>query len=100
MGKSGSFFFFSYDNKYILKTMTETELAVLRDNFLIKYSYHIVYHQYSFIARLYGAFTIRIEGLSPVHLILMENTLGYLEKFGGVDRCYDLKGSLVNREVK
>ena len=44
MGKSGSFFFFSYDNKYILKTMTETELAVLRANFLYKYSYHIVYH--------------------------------------------------------
>lgn len=30
----------------------------------------------------------------------MENTLGYLEKFGGLDRCYDLKGSLVNRQVK
>jgi 1-phosphatidylinositol-4-phosphate 5-kinase len=30
-GKSGSFFFFSYDKKFLLKTMNDSEMKVLKD---------------------------------------------------------------------
>ena len=43
---------------------------------------------------------IIIEGLSLIHLVMMENTLGNLGKLRGVDRWYDLKDTLVNREFK
>jgi len=33
----------------------------------------------SILAKVYGAYTVSIEGVSPIHLILMENTLGPLK---------------------
>lgn len=49
---------------------------------------------------MYGIYTLIIEGVSPVHLIMMENSLEGLDKFGGCVRRYDLKGSLINRYVR
>ena len=39
-GKSGSFFFFSYDNKFIIKTLKGNEKKILL-NMLDDYIYHI-----------------------------------------------------------
>ncbi len=35
MGKSGSFFFFTWDSKYILKTIYEHELKLLNNGFYL-----------------------------------------------------------------
>ena len=78
MGKSGSFFFFSHDNTLILKTMTNVELKVMKDKFLKNYSLHLMKNNNSILAKLYGAYTISIEGVSPINLVLMENTLNSL----------------------
>jgi len=51
----------------------------------------------SLVARIYGIFTVRMEELEPVHILLMSNAARcgkYIEK------CFDLKGSIINREVK
>lgn len=61
---------------------------------------HIRENKNFIIAQVYGVYTVQIEGVAPVHLILMENTLGTLAQHGGAQRVYDLKGSLVNRYVK
>jgi 1-phosphatidylinositol-4-phosphate 5-kinase len=56
-GKSGSFFFFSYDRQFIIKTMNSSELKVFR-NALPNYFLHLKDNKNSIIARIYGAFTV------------------------------------------
>jgi len=94
-GKSGSFFFFSNDQNFIIKTMTNSDLETFTRIFK-DYSHHICKYPNSLLARIYGVFTIEKDDMVPVHLILMGNTM----KTKYLKRVFDLKGSLVNREVK
>lgn len=59
-GKSGSFFFFSHDKKFIIKTMKDHELETMMENFLEKYYSHIMTYENSYLARIYGIYTIDI----------------------------------------
>ena len=54
-GKSGSFFFFSHDRKFIIKTMFQEELNLMMEN-LPQYFEHIKKNSDSLIARIYGVF--------------------------------------------
>ena len=54
-GKSGSFFFFSHDRKFIIKTMFTEELSYIMEN-LEPYYEHIKANPSSLIARIYGLF--------------------------------------------
>lgn len=74
MGKSGAFFFFSYDKRIIIKTINTRELEVMKDRILIPYCKHIKENSKSLLSRCYGTFTIEIDGVSPVHIIMMENS--------------------------
>lgn len=56
-GKSGSFFFFSYDKKFLIKTMNNNELRVFKSA-LPDYIQHIKKNPNSLIARIYGIFTV------------------------------------------
>ncbi len=50
------------------------------------------------MARIYGIFTVKLEDLDPIHLLLMENTMQYLsEEKVSVNSTFDLKGSLKGR---
>ncbi|CAD8087932.1 unnamed protein product [Paramecium sonneborni] len=93
LGKSGSFFFYTYDNIFVLKTINSSELKFIQD-FLEDYYNYIIKDQ-TFLAKYYGLYTISIEGFSSIHLLLMENIFLSLPKERIV---YDLKGSLVNRK--
>lgn len=73
-GKSGSFFFFSHDNKFIIKTMNEEELRTFKSIFK-SYFERVTQNPYSLLARIYGVFTVEIEKLHKVHLILMGNSM-------------------------
>jgi 1-phosphatidylinositol-4-phosphate 5-kinase len=95
-GKSGSFFFFSFDKRFIIKTMNDSELAVFKKA-LPDYFLHLKNHANSLIARIYGIFTVQREDVSPVHLLLMANA-GQTGK--DILNVFDLKGSLFNREEK
>jgi 1-phosphatidylinositol-4-phosphate 5-kinase len=94
-GKSGSFFFFSQDKKFIIKTMTNSDLDTFKKLF-VDYANHVSAHKSSLLARVYGIFTIKKEDMVPVHLILMGNTM----KVKSLKCVFDLKGSMVNRETK
>jgi len=72
-GKSGSFFFFSYDRKFLIKTMNNKELDIFLKA-LPDYVYHLKNNSSSLIARIYGVFTVRMENLVAVHLLLMANS--------------------------
>ena len=73
-GKSGSFFFFSHDKRFIIKTITkdelETLLVILKD-----YIEHFKKNPQSLIVKIIGVFTIKRVSMGEVHTIVMENTL-------------------------
>ena len=73
-GASGSFFFFSNDKKFIVKTMTDSELSFFRHKFAEAYFEHLKKHDESLLARIYGVYTVKIQGLTNVHLMLMGHT--------------------------
>jgi len=73
-GKSGSFFFFSHDRRFIIKTMFQDELDIMMEN-LPEYFEHLKENPDSLIARIYGVFQVSMEGIVPVNLLLMANTI-------------------------
>ena len=61
MGKSGAFFFFSYDRRFILKTLKKEEIPTLKA-LLFDYYNHITWENpNSLLARIYGLYEIQIE---------------------------------------
>ena len=75
-GRSGEFFFFSYDNKYVLKTITINEFNFLEEN-LFYFHEHYKRNPDSLLAKVYGLFTFKGNEMQRTyHLILMKNILG------------------------
>ena len=73
-GRSGSFFFFSHDRKFIIKTMTQTELDLYLTK-LAAFKDHFLSNENSLLAKIFGVFTITTEHMKDVHVMLMENTV-------------------------
>ena len=96
-GASGSFFFFSHDRRFIIKTMSEEELKLFK-RILPDYELHVTENPDSIISRTYGVYTIKMKKIATVHLMLMANTLRY-RNADFIERVFDLKGSSVSREV-
>jgi hypothetical protein len=60
-GKSGSFFFFTHNNKFLIKTLTNQELQTLLGDFLEQYYEHVTTNHFSLLAKIYGVYTIVIK---------------------------------------
>ena len=97
-GRSGSFFFFSHDRKFIVKTMTKGELDLFLQ-ILPQLSEHHKKTPRSLLSKILGVFTVKMRKVDPVHLMLMENTMR-LKNPDKLNYVFDLKGSLVDRKVK
>ena len=97
-GRSGSFFFFSYDNRFLIKTLQGEEKRKLL-NMMNLYIKHIKEtNNESLIARIYGVFTFMTNQYQPVDVVIMQNTAHlYDESFKKFS--FDLKGSTVGRRV-
>lgn len=98
-GKSGSFFFFSHDRKFIIKTMNTEEFNTFHKIFE-RYFEHVQKYKNSLITRIYGIYTVKKEKIEPVHCILMGNTICSANDGKLIKYIFDLKGSLINREVE
>ena len=98
-GGSGSFFFFSHDNKFLIKTLAQRERGVLI-GMLDKYIDHIKKtRNRSLIARIYGLFTIKTNYFESVDILIMQNTANLFHKKRKL-LSFDLKGSVIDRKVK
>ena len=97
-GRSGSFFFFSHDNKFIIKTISKSELDTFL-KMLPALAEHYKNNPDCLIVKTFGAFTVKTDSTDEVHLVLMENTL-QLKHQKGLQYIFDLKGSLVDRKTK
>lgn len=95
-GKSGSFFFFSADQRFIIKTMTDDDFNAFQ-RIQKAYFAHVIKHDNSLLARVYGIYSVQMEDQKPVKLIVMENGMRGATEIQGV---FDLKGSMVNRIEK
>ena len=96
-GKSGSFFFFSHDKKFIIKTLQKEEMRTML-KILDSYIDHIVtLDNKSLLVRIYGLFTIENDYFSNIQLLLMENTCQNFHDMNIKLFSFDLKGSIANR---
>jgi 1-phosphatidylinositol-4-phosphate 5-kinase len=95
-GKSGSFFYFTRDFKYIIKTVTDEEEKFLQR---IAYQYydHMKNNPNSLIVRFLGLHKVRLAKEQRfITVVVMENIFYNTEQFKMHER-YDLKGSKVGR---
>lgn len=90
--KSGQFFFFTFDRKYLIKTQPKAESKFLR-GFLKKYYEHLAQFPQTWLVHLYGMHRITIAG-KKVHFIIMRNCFPNDKP---IHQKFDLKGSLHGR---
>lgn len=57
-GRSGSFFFFSHDKKFIIKTVSKNELNIMLE-LIPEYANHFMSNPDSLLAKCLGLFTIK-----------------------------------------
>jgi len=94
-GRSGSFFIFSSDHKYLLKTIPVNE-AMLFNSILVKYRQHMVQNPESLIVKVFGVFAYETSYAPTVYLMIMENIFATKKT---IHQRYDIKGSWVRRNV-
>ena len=93
VGRSGSFFFFTHDDRFLIKTLQSSDKSNLF-SMLDDMIDHFRETKNSLIARIYGVFTLESNVFSPVDIVIMQNT----GRINGPQRLiFDLKGSKVNR---
>lgn len=97
-GKSGSFFFFSQDKKFIIKTLKKSERQLLLDMLpsLVKFIHEN--DNKSIISRIYGIYRVKLPGVAPVDIILQRNAM-QCQPGNVLVQTFDLKGSWFKRNV-
>jgi 1-phosphatidylinositol-4-phosphate 5-kinase len=94
-GKSGSLFFFSQDNQYVLKTIPKREAKLLR-SLLPSYYHHIAKNNNSLLTRFMGLHRVKPHKGRQVRFLVMGNLFNGPLK---IHQRFDLKGSTVGREL-
>ncbi|XP_038887304.1 phosphatidylinositol 4-phosphate 5-kinase 8-like isoform X3 [Benincasa hispida] len=92
-GKSGSIFYLSQDDRFVIKTLKKSELKVLL-KMLPKYYDHVKAHENTLITKFFGLHRITINGRSKVRFVVMGNMFCTELR---IHRRYDLKGSTLGR---
>ncbi|PIL31006.1 hypothetical protein GSI_05699 [Ganoderma sinense ZZ0214-1] len=93
-GKSGSFFYFSRDYRFIIKTIHHSEHKFLR-SILKKYYEHVKNNPHTLISRFYGLHRVKLPHGRKIHFVIMNNLC---PAHKDIHETYDLKGSTVGRE--
>jgi len=95
-GKSGSFFYFSRDYKYIIKTIHHAEHKLLR-KVLREYYAHVERYPNTLISQFYGLHRVKVAYGKKIHFVVMNNLF---PPHRDIHRTFDLKGSIIGRELK
>ncbi len=95
-GKSGSFFYFSRDYKYIIKTIHHAEHKLLR-KVLRDYYRHVVDNPNTLISQFYGLHRVKIPYGRKIHFVVMNNLF---PPHRDIHQMFDLKGSTIGRDFK
>lgn len=95
-GKSGSFFYFSRDYKYIIKTIHHAEHKFLR-KILKDYYNHVVDNPNTLLSQFYGLHRVKMPYGKKIHFVVMNNLF---PPHKDIHTTFDLKGSTVGRDYK
>ncbi|KAI7869230.1 hypothetical protein BDF14DRAFT_1951240 [Spinellus fusiger] len=92
-GKSGSFFYYSRDYRFIIKTIHVAEHKFMRK--ILNYYYqHVCENPNTLLCRFYGLHRIKLPRGRKIHFVVMENIFpSNLD----VHETFDLKGSMFGR---
>jgi hypothetical protein len=94
-GRSGEFFFFTSDYRFIFKTLAKEEFHFLLEE-LEEFYLHFQAHPHTLIAKPYGIFSIHNREVEQTYyILLMKNNAGCARE--RVLRTYDMKGSTYDR---
>eukprot|EP00979_Chaetoceros_neogracilis_P013169 scaffold3710_cov286-Chaetoceros_neogracile.AAC.26 len=95
--KSGQFFFYSRDGRYMIKTQTQEEKDFLR-LILPHYYTHLRENPHSFITHFYGMYRVKIPDLGKsIHFVIMKSVFNTDRE---IHKIWDLKGSTLGRRAK
>jgi len=95
-GKSGSFFYFSRDYKYIIKTIHHAEHKFLR-KILKDYYNHVKENPNTLLSQFYGLHRVKMPYGKKIHFVVMNNLF---PPHRDIHQTFDLKGSTVGRDYK
>lgn len=95
-GKSGSFFYFSRDYKYIIKTIHHSEHKLLR-KILPDYYKHIESNPNTLISQFYGLHRVKMAYGRKIHFVVMNNLF---PPHRDIHQTFDLKGSTIGRDLR
>ena len=94
--KSGQFFFYSHDGRYMIKTQTKDENRFMK-RILPHYYKYITENPHTMMVRIFGMQRVKMYHLKrKVHFVIMESVFNTPEK---IHTIYDLKGSRLGREA-
>ncbi|KAL5546597.1 hypothetical protein UlMin_006284 [Ulmus minor] len=95
-GKSGSFFYLTNDDRYMIKTMKKAEVKVLL-RMLSAYYNHVRAYENTLVTKFYGLHCVKLTGQpiqKKVRFIIMGNL--FCTEYA-IHRRFDLKGSVLGR---
>lgn len=95
-GKSGSFFYFSRDYKYIIKTIHHAKHKFLR-KILKDYYAHVEANPNTLLSQFYGLHRVKIPYGRKIHFVVMNNLF---PPHRDIHQTFDLKGSTIGRDFK
>ncbi|KAL9245524.1 hypothetical protein vseg_019168 [Gypsophila vaccaria] len=94
-GKSGSFFFITQDDKFMIKTVKKSEVKVLL-GMLPSYFQHVYRYENSLLTKFYGVHCVKPAGGQKTRFIVMGNLFCSEHR---IHRRFDLKGSRHGRTI-
>ena len=99
-GKSGSFFYYSANGQYLVKTISNAEFKFFR-SVLKGYYQHVKENPNTLISRIYGLYKIRFNKKQrnrrvDIPFVIMNNLFCTTKK---IDMRYDLEGSTAGRRT-
>ncbi|KAF8009952.1 hypothetical protein BT93_J0815 [Corymbia citriodora subsp. variegata] len=90
-GKSGSFFYLTHDDRYMIKTMKKSEVKVLL-RMLPSYYNHVRTYENTLVTKYFGLHCVKLTGTAQkkVRFVIMGNL--FCSEYA-IHRRFDLKGS-------
>ncbi|XP_065869670.1 phosphatidylinositol 4-phosphate 5-kinase 8-like [Euphorbia lathyris] len=92
-GKSGSIFYLSHDDRFVIKTLKISELKFFL-RMLPNYYDHVGKHENTLITKFFGVHSIKLRGGRKVRFVVMGNMFCTELR---IHKRYDLKGSTQGR---
>jgi 1-phosphatidylinositol-4-phosphate 5-kinase len=98
-GKSGSFFFYTHDRRFIIKTILKSERKFILRTINKQVRHLRANGNRSLLSRIYGVFTLTTNYFAPLELVLMQNSFNPVFPQSRLLK-FEIKGTTMKRTQK